>query len=231
MALTYRDCQSAQSVIGKIEMKMKMKFSQLGAIGKLSVFALLLVVPALAQNHLQSGPPVAAYGPAIDVSAGYSYLSSTIPSSGRVGLNGLAASGRVDFSPRWGVTADSGYAHTSNILGTGQNGFILSLLGGPVFYPWERRNTRLFVHALAGASLVDSAVPVTSTNYLHGWVARPSYALGGGVEHSVWGPFGLRVAGDYLRTSYVDSTNVVQPQNNLRVTASIVFRLKEHASR
>ena len=49
----------------------------------------LLVVPALAQNQMQAGPPATAYGPTYDVSCGYSYLSSTIPSAGRVDLNGL----------------------------------------------------------------------------------------------------------------------------------------------
>jgi hypothetical protein len=68
---------------------------------------------------------------------------------------------------------------------------------------------------------------VSGAEYVHGWVARPAYALGGGVERSVVGPFAVRITGDYLRTAYVDSTVAVQSQNNLRLTASVVFRLSE----
>ena len=85
----------------------------------------------------------------------------------------------------------------------------------------------MFVHALAGAGLVDSAVPVSGSEYLQGWVARPAYAVGSGIERTVAGPFAVRLTGDYLRTSYADSAGAVSAQNNLRLTASIVFRLRE----
>jgi hypothetical protein len=125
---------------------------------------------------------------------------------------------------------DSGYVRNTNVLDTGHNGFDLTFLGGPVFYPVQGRNTRPLLYALAGAALVDSAVPVNNSNYLMGWVARPSYALGGGIEHSLTGPFGFRITGDYLRTAYVDSAAVVQRQNNLRITASIVLHLNHGGS-
>lgn len=193
---------------------------------RVSFFAFVLVVQALAQDHLQAGPPVAAYGPTYDVSFGYSYLLSQIPSAGSVNLNGLDAAGRVRFRPHWGVAADAGYVRTSNVLSTGHTGYVLTFLAGPVFYPLERRNARFFLHGLVGAGLVDSALPVSGGRYLHGWAERPAYALGGGFEHSVVGPFGVRLSGDYLQTAYIDSDEVMRPQNNLRVTASIVFRLR-----
>lgn len=218
MARANRDFQTAR----------KRKISQLRIAARVSVVALLFVAPALAQSHLQTPPP-AAYGPSYDVSFGYSYLLSEIPSTRTVNLNGLAAAARVGFSPRWGVAVDGGYVRNSDILGTGHSGYVLTLLAGPAFYPVQRKNTRLFVHGLVGAGLVDGAVPTSSTTVLHGWVERPAYALGGGIEHPVIGPFGLRLTGDYLHTTYVDSSEVVHMQNNLRVTASLVFRLHEHA--
>jgi hypothetical protein len=199
-------------------------------LGKALSLALVLVAPALAQNQLQTGPPATAYGPTYDVSVGYSYLSSTIPSAGRVGLNGLDVTGHANFLPHWGVAVDSGYFHTSNILATGQSGYTLAFLAGPVFHLFEARKTQIFVHALVGAGLVDSAVPVSGTEYLQGWVARPAYALGGGIERSVEGPFAVRLTGDYLRTAYADSTGDIRNQNNLRLTASIVFRLRDRQS-
>ncbi len=194
---------------------------------KVLSFALVLVVPALAQNQLQPGPPATAFGPTYDVSAGYSYLSSTVPSAGRIGLSGFDVTGHANFLPHWGVAVDSGYVHTSNVLTTGQSGYTLTFLAGPVFHLFEQRKTQVFVHALAGAGLVESAVPVTGAEYVHGWVARPAYALGGGIEHSVVGPFAVRLTGDYLRTAWVNSAVDVSSQNNLRLTASIVFRLSE----
>jgi len=144
-----------------------------------------------------------------------------------VGLNGLDATGHADFFPHWGVAVDAGYVRTSNVLSTGQSGYTLTFLGGPVFYPSGHGRTRMFVHGLAGAGLVDAAVPVNGTHYLHGWVERPAYALGGGIERSVVGPLAVRLSGDYLRTAYADSSGAVRSQNNLRVMASIVFRLRD----
>ena len=50
----------------------------------------------------------------------------------------------------------------------------------------DHGNTRAFVHVLAGVGVVDGAVPARDTEY-HGWLARFSYAVGGGVEHCLWG--------------------------------------------
>jgi hypothetical protein len=200
--------------------------SRMRCIGKISVLALLLVVRALAQDRLQTGPPIAAYGPAYDFSLGYNYLSSNIPSAGRVNLNGLDGSASLAFRQHWGATVDSAYVRTSDVLGTGHTGYVLTLLAGPAFYPVARRNMRMFVRGLVGAGLVDSAVPQSGTRYLRGWVERPAYAAGGGIEHSFVGPFAIRVGGDYLRTAFVDSAGAVRLQNNLRLTTSIVLRLK-----
>src|SRR5580658_1478955 len=198
-------------------------------MGKAFFLTFVLIAPALAQN-LQAPPPATAFGPTYDVGFGYSYLSSTIPSAGRVGLSGLDVTGHANFLPHWGVAVDSGYVRTSNVLATGQSGYTLAFLAGPVFHLFEARKTQMFVHALAGAGLVDSAVPVSGTEYLQGWVARPAYALGSGIERTVAGPFAVRLTGDYLRTAYADSTGDVRSQNNLRLTASIVFRLRDRQS-
>ena len=201
----------------------------LRAIANGILLALVLITPALAQNRLQSGP-VGATGPAFDVSAGYSFLAMQVPGAGEINLSGLDASGGVDLTRRWGAVVDGSYVRGSDVFGTGQNSYVLSALAGPTFYPFGRGRTSLFLRALGGAGLVDSAVPVSgSSQYVHGWVARPSYAMGAGLEQSLPGPFALRINGDYLRTAFANSAKVIQLQNNLRVTASIVFRLKQGA--
>lgn len=189
----------------------------------------LLVAPLLAQNHLQgSVPPGAATGPSFEASAGYVYLSMGMPTQ-RLGLSGVDANALVKFDSRWAATVDSVFASTGNVLGTGHNGNFLSFMAGPMFYPIVRRKTEVFVEALAGVGRVNSAVPVSGTYYLRGWVTRPSYALGGGLEHSLFGPFAVRAQGGYLRTTFVDSTGATQGQNNLLVTTSIVYRFNRGA--
>ncbi len=181
----------------------------------------LLVTPLLAQSRL-NGPPPGATGPSFEASVGYVYLSMDMPSQ-RVALQGGDANGLIKISTRGGATVDATYAHTGNVLGTGYNGNFLSFLAGPVFYPVVRRDFGVFVRAMAGASWVDSAVPVSGPNYLGGWVGRPSYAAGGGFEHSLFGPFSIRIAGDYQRTTFVNASDSMQVQNNLRLTTSFAY--------
>jgi hypothetical protein len=161
------------------------------------------------------------------VSTGYTYIAMPIPTAGSVNLYGVDVGGHVDLFSHWGVTADTSYVRASDVFGTGHNSYVLTALAGPVFYPIQRGKTRLFVHALIGAGLVDSAVPVSGTRYVGGWVARFSDAVGGGLERSISGPFAVRFSADYLRTSFVDSNAIAHPQNNLRATASIVFRIRD----
>jgi len=191
------------------------------------LLVLSLVATALGQTRSLAGPPIAATGPGFAVSTGYTYIAMPIPTAGSVNLYGVDVGGHVDLFSHWGVTADTSYLRASDVFGTGHNSYVLTALAGPVFYPIQRGKTRLFVHALIGAGLVDSAVPVSGTRYVGGWVARFSDAVGGGLERSISGPFAVRFSADYLRTSFVDSNAIAHPQNNLRATASIVFRIRD----
>jgi len=193
-------------------------------MGKIAVCILFLVAPLVAQRFVSSVPPVAATGPVFEASAGYTYLALDTPSQQRVGLSGVDANGFLDFNSRWGMMVDSSYARAGNVLGTGHSANVLSFLIGPVFYPLDYGNTRIFVHTLAGVSLVNSAVPVKGTYYLGGTVTRFSYAVGGGIERTVAGPLAIRVGADYLRTTFADSTAEMRFQNNLRFVTGFVIR-------
>ena len=63
-----------------------------------------------------------------------------------------------------------------------------------------------------------------------GCYGRPT-RLGEESSTGVSGQLALRVIGDYLRTDFYDSAGAVQPQNNLQLTVSFVFRLKERPRR
>lgn len=193
---------------------------------RIFVCVFLFVAPLVAQSHWgPSGPPAGATSPTFEAGIGYVYLDMAMPSQQRVGLTGIDASGLVRFAPRWAVTADGTYAGTSNVFATGHGANILSLLAGPVFYPVNGR-TGIFIHALVGASRVGGAVPQSGPYYLQGWVARPSYAMGGGIEQYLFGSLAVRVQADYQRTTFGDSTVTIQGQNNLRLTSSIVYRFR-----
>ncbi|MGD0413885.1 MAG: hypothetical protein ABSA80_00890 [Terriglobales bacterium] len=194
------------------------------SIISVAVSIFFLVAPLLAQRYAGGAPAAAAAGPVFEASAGYTYLVLDTPSRQRVGLSGVDANSFVDFNSRWGLVADSNYARSGNVLGTGHAGNVLSCLAGPVFYPVEYRNTRIFVHTLAGVSLVNSAVPVKGTYYLGGTIIRFSYAMGGGFEHTLAGRFAVRVGADYLRTTFANPTAAMQFQNNIRLVTGIVFR-------
>ena len=196
--------------------------------GKLCFFAVMLAGPALAQNLVTNSAPAtpapAMTGPAYEISTGYTYLATPIPGAGQVHLNGLDASGSIAWSPRWAAVLDTNYLRTSNVPGTGHQAYLLNVQCGPQFYLFQHRNTRFFVRGLGGSALFDGASPDNKTGFYHGWLVRPSLALGGGLEQAVSSQFAVRFNGDYLRTSFYNASGAVLPQNNLRLTASIVFR-------
>lgn len=189
-----------------------------------AICILALVMPVLGQHFVSNAPPVAATSPVFELSTGYTYLVLDTPSRQRVGLSGVDTNGFMDFNSRWGIMVDSNYARAGNVLDTGHSGNVLSCLAGPVFYPVEYGNMRAFVHPLFGVSLVNSAVPVQGSYYLGGTIIRFSYAIGGGMERTLGGPFAVRVEADYLRTTFASPAATMQFQNNLRLTTSIVYR-------
>lgn len=193
--------------------------------GKVYLLVIMLVGPALAQNRV-TDPAPAVTGPAYDLSAGYSYLSMPIPSAGHVHLNGVDFGGSMALGPRWGVTIDSSYLRTADVLRTSHPAYMLNSQGGPEFYPFQHGSTRILMRALLGAALVDGAAPGSGTQFYHGWLLHPSYAVGTGFEHSLSEQLALRINGDYLRTTFYNYTGVERPQNNFRLTASLVFHLK-----
>jgi hypothetical protein len=199
------------------------------SIGKAWILVIMLVGSAFAQSRLVEPAP-AMTGPAYDFSTGYTYLAMPIPGAGQVHFNGFDASGSMSWSPRWGAVIDTNYLRTSEVPGTGHQAYMVNTQCGPEFYPFQRRNTRFFLRALGGSALIDGAVPAKDGLY-HGWLVRPSLAFGGGFEQSVSRQFAIRVNGDYLRTLFYDPVGGAVPQNNLRLSVSLVIRTKKTAQR
>ncbi len=214
------------SALCRVLTECKMRADHTGVTVMRRVFAciFLFVAPLLAQSHLRTDQVAAgATAPTFEASLGYVYFSLDMPNQ-RVALTGLDGNGLVRFNSRWGATVDATYAATGNVFATGHGANVLSLLAGPVFYPVEFHKSAIFVQALVGASRVDGALPAGGSYYLDGWVARPSYLFGGGIEQSLFGSLAVRIQADYQRTTFADSTGATQGQNNLRLTSSIAYR-------
>lgn len=186
---------------------------------------------ARVDRWMRSGPAPAATGPDYHLSFSYTHVSMPIPGAVTTNLRGVDVSAGMDFKPHFGVALDGSGAYTPDVLGTKHIGYLLSALGGPVFYPIEHGTTRPFVHFLAGVGLVDGATPISKTSYFYGYQSRFSYAAGGGLEHAVVGRFAIRFGGDYLRTAFYDAAGVVKPQNNLRMTVGFLVHLNPHPAR
>jgi hypothetical protein len=190
---------------------------------KLSILLLLWATPLVAQYEVRSGPVPAAKGPQCDIGVGYSHLTMNLPGKPTLDLSGADVSTTIDVSPRWGATVDSSYVRAPRDAGSGHGSYLFSVLTGPVFVPAQNDNTRLLVRALAGVSLVDSAVRVNQL-YYRGWLTRFSWAAGMGIERNLSGPLAVRFNVDYLRTRFVSTTAFVQPQNDIRLSGLLVFR-------
>jgi opacity protein-like surface antigen len=192
-------------------------------LGKTTFVVVALVAPLLAQDQVQSNRVPDAKGPEVNVSAGYSFLSMAVPGASRTNINGFDASGTIDFMSHLGASLDFNYGRAGNVLGTSHSASLMSVLAGPVFYPFELRSTRFFLRGLGGVGLVNGVAPESPTDFRHGWATSPAFALGGGVEQAIGGPFAIRFSGDYLRTRFFNFAGTMVPQNNYRATVGIVF--------
>jgi len=174
-------------------------------------------------------PREAARSPLVSsASLGYSYTNASVPSSGRIALNGANATITIDAIPRLETRLDVGYVRSSNVLHSGSQGDILSYLVGPVFYPVRHRKQTVFVQGLLGGARVRGPLPVGG-RFLTGYVNHLAWAIGTGAEYAVHNSIGFRIGADYLHTNFFNSATVIKGQNDLRITVSFVFLFGRHA--
>jgi opacity protein-like surface antigen len=186
-------------------------------IAKLAFCCFLYATSILGQT-----PKVAGIGPLFDLSLGYSYFNLGLPSSARVSLNGADASYTVDFRSRFGLAADVGYVRCSNVLGTDHHGYVLSYLGGPVFYISRKKGLTTYTRALIGGARVGAAA-LTTRGFNTGWANRLAWAIGGGTEFGISRSLALRGEIDYMHTAYFDPSAMLRGQHDFRTTVSLVY--------
>ena len=188
---------------------------------------------------------LAQEAPQVEVFAGYSYLLASDSLSQRVNQNGWDLSAAFNFARSFGVVADF-----SNHYGTkprvfspiGTAGKGVTFLFGPQYSYRRAPKVTPFVHALLGGIQANRLVPSSmvilpggggavvppagcTTILCYESVTAFAMALGGGLDVRATDRVWLRAFQvEYLRANLTYANQVPAPQNDLRVSAGVVFR-------
>ena len=169
-------------------------------------------------------PRIAGVGPSVNVSIGYAYLNSEIPSVARISENGIASGATIELR-RFGIKTEVSYTRTYGAFGLDRHSDVLTYLGGPVIYPVRRRRFAIYAQALIGAARITGVIPESNSTFLLGETNRLAWSIGPGVETRLSRSTVLRIGADYLRSSYFAPNRAIQGQGNIRAIISLVYTL------
>jgi opacity protein-like surface antigen len=156
--------------------------------------------------------------PKAEVFGSYSYFHSSFAGTG-LNFNGTSSAITVNPSPWFGVTGDFGVYHRSD---SGLSSNNLTYLFGPQFTYRANQHATPFFHILFGGSHLSSSFSSGGTSS-SGSSNAFAMGFGGGLDAKVSPHIAIRVAQvDYLLTKFQDDQD--NRQNNVRVSAGIVFR-------
>jgi opacity protein-like surface antigen len=189
----------------------------------LSVLLFTFASVAQAQN-----PLVAARAPLLEAGAAYSYVNTDIPSQGRLGMNGIQAIANADFSRRFGIKLDIGYARSFNAFSTRRSADLLTYMAGPVFYPVRNRGYNIYAQFLAGGARETGVNFVTNGAIVTGFVNKFAWSGGAGFQYRLTPTLSVRVGADYLRTQFFTPAITVQKQNTLRSSVGVIYTFGGH---
>jgi hypothetical protein len=197
---------------------------------KLSIVVLCLVLfqplGARAQKPRPAGRSSAAH-----FEVGYSYANVSIPSTSRINVNGLDFGATRDISAYFGVEFSGSYQKGSSVIAPNQRTALLTYAGGVVVYPLETRHFSVRVRALFGGAKQEGANINSQQDILTGFVNQPAWIVGGGVGYKLDGSWSIRIAADYLRSSFFDPAAQIVRQNNFRAGVGIVYTLATREGR
>ena len=187
----------------------------------LSVLVLMLAAGSSARAQ---GPVFAGNAPVLEGGIGYSYLGTSIPANGSsIGMNGLLATGNADLGWHLGLKVEVGYNRAFNAFNTNHSADMLTYMGGPVFYPIRNRRYNLFVQGLFGGARETGVNIDTSGGLIMGYTNRFAWSGGLGVQYRFTPALSLRAGAEYLRTTFYNSNAVLQGQNNIRSSLSVIY--------
>jgi opacity protein-like surface antigen len=189
------------------------------------LFVLASLIVSKNSSCAAQEPRIAGIAPSVSVSIGYVYLNSEVPSAGRISQNGIASGIETDFTRGIGIKLDASYTRTYGAFGLDHHSDVLAYLGGPVVYPVRHRRFAIYAQALIGAARITGVIPESNGSYLFGETNKLAWSLGPGVDTRLSRSTVLRVAADYLHSSYFAPNAAVQGQGNFRVIISLAYTL------
>jgi len=191
-------------------------------IYKMLLLATLFLPVARGQN-----PLVAGQAPVFEAGIGYWYTDASIPSQSSLGMNGVDLLGTADFTRRFGIHVDLGYARNFNAFNSGHTADMLTYMGGPAFYPIRKRNLNVYTHVLFGGARETGVNYESDGTILTGYANKFAWAAGGGVQYRFSRSFAVRVGVDYLHTQFFNSNIAMQGQPNLKGGVSLIYTFGE----
>lgn len=191
----------------------------------LVLWMMLLSVSSLAAQTPLVG---SSETPRAEISLGYSYVlaRTATPTGCCFNMNGGSASAAFNVTNWLGIAGDFGGYHVGNVRNSGFPLDVFSYTFGPRI-SIRRRRVIPFAQALFGGGHAGNSL--YTVGFQQGSAppsARNSFAmaLGGGLDVNVSRHLTIRAfQADWLYTQFPNGTN--NRQNNLRITAGIVFRL------
>jgi len=193
-----------------------------------TILKVLLLVILAAPVARGQHPIMAGVAPVLEAGVGYSYLDATVPSEGKLAMNGVQGIVNADVSRRFGAKVEVGYARNFNAFGTGRSADLLTYLAGPVFYPVRKRNLNIYAEVLLGGARETGVNFDSSGAMVLGFVNKFAWAGGAGFQRRLTPSFSLRVGADYLRTAYFNSNIAVQGQSNIQPSISLIYTFGEN---
>ena len=167
--------------------------------------------------------------PAHEIALDYTYVHTNAPPGdcGCFSMNGGGGSYAYHFNPKFALVADVEAVHASKVDAGGDDLTLTSFLTGPRFYyrrphaVWVPYGQTLLGVVRGTGSLAAETFDAKSTSLAFGAV------VGGGVEYNISHIISLRlVEADYFVTTFDNYVN--GHQNNLRLSAGVLFRLGPH---
>jgi hypothetical protein len=161
-----------------------------------------------------------ALTPQFEVSGTYSYIRANAANSGGgYNLNGGSASFAYNFSDRIAVVADGGVYRFGG-LPSGLDSTMYTYLFGPRFTFRKVRRVTPFAQILLGGGRLNA-----SAGGINAGENGFSMAVGGGVDLPFRRRFSIRlIQAEYLLTRFDRVTGVSATQNDVRISAGLVFR-------
>jgi opacity protein-like surface antigen len=159
----------------------------------------------------------------LDFALGFTNVQMKVPGSGHVNMTGADATMTAQVLPRIAVTMDLTYARSQGVFGTGHHNDMLSYLAGPVFYVARQGRSTLFASILVGGARLNGINFSQNGSFFSGYVVKPAWSAGVGLQHAITPTVSLRLGVDYLRTTFFDHTSALKSENSLRTSATVVY--------